>query len=172
MFPCKGYATRSVPISVNKIDVKPVGGAPSFGLDLVRLDTDVLKSWLHARIRWPEDQPGGWHIPKDASDDYCRHLVSEARIRKPGGGVTWMRRSRHNHYLDAEALAYAAAKMIGLERLRDDTPPPPRTEPAPTTRVPTPVQPPPPPAPAPPSAEVERPFASASYDDRTEGWFS
>ncbi len=170
VYPCKGYAKRTVPISVNKIDVKPVGGAASYGLDLVRLDSDVLKSWLHARIRWPEDQPGGWHIAQDASDDYCRHLVSEARVRKPGGGVIWMRRSRHNHYLDAEALAYAAAKMIGLERLRDDTPPPPRTGPTPATRTKTPEpipHPQPPPAPAP-----ERPLAVSSYDDRTEGWFS
>ena len=133
VWPTKGYDHRSVPISVNRIDVTPVGGKPSYGLDLVRLDTDVLKSWLHSRIRWPLDQPGGWHLPIDATEDYCRQVVSEARMKKPGGGWAWIRRSRHNHYLDAESLAYAAAKMLGLERVQvEGASPTPRLQPTAT----------------------------------------
>lgn len=125
VYPTKGYDHRTVPLSVNRIDVTPVGNKPSYGLDLVRLDSDVLKSWVHSRVRWPAGQPGGWHLPLDASEDYCRQVVSEARMRKPGGGSMWIRRSRHNHYLDAEALAYGAAKMLGLERVRVEGGPPP-----------------------------------------------
>lgn len=168
VYPCKGYARRQSPISVNKIDVKPIGGTPSYGLDLVRLDSDVMKSWLHARIRWPVDQPGGWHVSQDATEDYCRQVVSEARMRRSGGGVTWVQRSRHNHYLDAEALAYAAAKMLGLDRLREDASlPSPRAEAARTPRTlpPAPVS-----TPEPEPQAAPRPGPNA-YDDRTEGWF-
>lgn len=166
VYPCKGYGQRPVPISVNRIDVTPVGNKATYGLDLVRLDSDVLKSWIHARVRWPDDQPGGWHIPTDATEDYCRQIASEARMRKPGGGVMWIRRTRHNHYLDAEALAYGAAKMLGVERLRDDTPPPqraPQAAPAPA------AAPKPEPAPEPPPAPP--PASDGWYSDRTEGWF-
>jgi phage terminase large subunit GpA-like protein len=115
----KGYDGRSAPISVSRIDVTPTGTRAKYGLDLVRLDSDALKSWVHSRIRWPADEPGGWHIPLDASEDYCRQVVSEARVRKANGRATWTKRSPHNHYLDAEALAYGAAKMLGLERIAD-----------------------------------------------------
>ena len=91
-----------------------------FGLDLVRLDTDYLKSWVHQRLRWPVDQPGGWHLPSDATENYCKQIVSEARVRKQGGGYTWVQSSRDNHYLDAEALAFAAAYMLGIARLSDE----------------------------------------------------
>lgn len=165
-YPTKGYGHRSVPISVNRIDVTPGGGKAAYGLDLVRLDSDVLKSWVHSRIRWPHDQPGGWHIPKDADDAYCRQIVSEARVRDANGGFKWTPLRPDNHYLDCEALAFGAAKMLGVERLRDDTPPPERAAPAsspaqaaPTTRS-EPASPPPPP-----------PASAGWYDDRTEGWF-
>lgn len=168
VFPCKGYGHRPVPISINRIDVTPVGTKATYGLDLVRLDSDVLKSWIHSRIRWPSDEPGGWHIPEDATEDYCRQIASEARMRKPGGGAIWIRRSRNNHYLDAEALAYGAAKMLGLERLRDDTPPPQRAPEAAARPAAG------PPAPAPPPEAAEpAPIAEPSwFGDRTEGWFS
>ena len=39
-------------------------------------------------------------------------------MRKPSGGVTWVKRQRRNDLLDAEALAYAAAYMLGVQRLK------------------------------------------------------
>ena len=118
-FATKGFETRQTPLSVNRIDVKPKGGKAAYGLDLVRLDADFLKSWVHARIRWPEDQPGGWHLFEGIDEDYCRQIVAEARAKKPGGGHQWIERSRANHYLDAEALAYGAAFMLGVQRIPD-----------------------------------------------------
>ncbi|GJE27958.1 terminase gpA endonuclease subunit [Methylobacterium organophilum] len=173
VFPTKGYETRSVPISVNRIDVTPVGGKPAYGLDLVRLDSDVLKSWIHARVRWPVDQPGGWHIPEDAEEAYCRQIVSEARMTKPGGGFTWVRLHPDNHFLDCEALAYGAAKMIGLERVRVEPAPaaaeraaeaeaPAFPAPAPTPR----------PAAAPASASVRSKAPPGFMRRPTGGWLS
>ena len=119
-FASKGFEHRDAPISTKRIDVDIKGRASKFGLDLVRLDTDFLKSWVHQRIRWPKEQPGGWHLPSDATDAYCKQIVSEARVRKQGGGYTWVASSRDNHYLDAEALAYAASYMLGVARLTDE----------------------------------------------------
>lgn len=114
----KGWDRRRQPISVAQIEVTPAGKRPKFGLDVVHLDSDFMKEWVHSRVRWPKDQPGGWHLSLDASEDYCRQIVNEARVRKPGGGYTWVSRGPHD-YLDSEAMAYAAAKMLGLERLSD-----------------------------------------------------
>jgi len=121
VYATKGFETRPTPLSVNRIDVNPKGGRAKYGLDLVRLSTDFFKSWVHERIRWPEDQPGGWHLFEAIDEDYCKQIVSEARTKKPGGaGFTWIVKSKQNHFLDCEALAYAAAYMIGIQRLRDD----------------------------------------------------
>lgn len=135
----KGWAKRRQPISVSQIEVTPKGGKQKFGLSLVHLDTDFLKEWVHSRIRWPKEQPGGWHVYIGIDESYCRQLVNEARTKKPGGGYTWVARGKVHDYLDAEAMAFAAAKMVGLDRFRaaptpnatDETPAP--TE-APTPR--------------------------------------
>lgn len=113
----KGYHQRSAPLTKNRIDVTARGGRAKYGLDLIRLDSDFFKSWVHQRVRWPEDQPGAWHLHQDVTEDYCRQVVSEARLKKPSGGVVWVPRSRENHYLDCEALAYAAAYMLGVQRM-------------------------------------------------------
>jgi phage terminase large subunit GpA-like protein len=119
----KGYDQRSQPVSVNKIEVMPRGNKPKYGLDLVRLDTDFLKSWVHQRVRWPKDAAGGWHLHSEVEEDYCRQIVSEARMRKPSGvGVIWTPVYRENHFLDCEALAYGAAYMLGIQR-RTSAPP-------------------------------------------------
>jgi phage terminase large subunit GpA-like protein len=121
VYATKGFETRPTPLSVNRIDVNAKGGRAKYGLDLVRLSTDFFKSWVHERVRWPEDQPGGWHLFERIDEDFCKQIVSEARTKKAGGaGFTWVVKSKQNHFLDCEALAYAAAYMIGIQRLRDD----------------------------------------------------
>jgi phage terminase large subunit GpA-like protein len=118
----KGYHTRQTPLSISRLEVQPGGGRAAYGLELARIDADWAKSWVHERIRWPDDAPGAWHIPLDASDDYCRQVVSEARARKITGGHIWLPSSKNNHYLDAEALAYAAAYLVGVQRIPENTP--------------------------------------------------
>jgi phage terminase large subunit GpA-like protein len=137
VYATKGFDTRPTPLSVNKIEVNPKGGGKTkYGLDLVRLSTDFFKSWVHERIRWPEGQPGGWHLFENIEEDFCRQIVSEARAKKPGGaGFTWVVKSKNNHFLDCEALAYAAAYMLGIQRVRDDTQPPAGTPNPPDNRT-------------------------------------
>lgn len=113
----KGFDTRQTPLTVRRIEVNARGMKAKVGLDLVSLDSDFFKSWVHARVRWPEGQPGGWHLHQDVTEAYCKQIVSEARAKKPGGGHQWILRNGQNHFLDAEALAYAAAFNLGVQRI-------------------------------------------------------
>lgn len=122
VYATKGFENRPTPLSVNRIDVTPKGAKSKYGVDLVRLSSDFFKTWVHERLRWPSDQPGGWHLHEAVTDDYCRQIVSEARVRKPkGNGFQWVKTHTQNHFLDAEALAYAAAYMLKVPQMRDDT---------------------------------------------------
>ncbi len=117
--PVKGFATRQTPFSLSKNDVLINGQPNKNGLKLGLLDTDYFKSWVHQKIKEPNDVPGAWHVPFDVSEQYCRQVVSESRARRVSGGFTWVRTSRENHALDCEALARAAAFTIGVDRIKD-----------------------------------------------------
>jgi phage terminase large subunit GpA-like protein len=111
-------APMRVPLIFNKIEVsRKDGRGAKYGLDLVRLDTDHWKCWVHERLRWPEDRIGGWHIFKGIDDDYCHQLVSEARMKLPTGKVEWVQRSRDNHYFDCEAMQAAAGYLLNVQRI-------------------------------------------------------
>lgn len=116
-WPTKGHDVQTVPLKKAKIEVQPTGGAAKFGLELVHLDSDFWKSWVHERIRWNKAKPGGWYLHKDTTENYARQIVSEARMRKPDGKPQWIRRSRENHFLDCEALAAAAGYMLNVHRI-------------------------------------------------------
>jgi phage terminase large subunit GpA-like protein len=126
----KGSSTAMrTPLVASSIEVTTRHGAPAkAGLKQLRLDTDFFKSWLFERIRRPHDQPGAWHLPHDVSEDYCRQVVSEARVRLASGRVKWVRRSRLNHFLDCESMNAAGAHLLNVARIgpaRVTAPPPP-----------------------------------------------
>jgi phage terminase large subunit GpA-like protein len=116
--PTKGSSSpMRIPLIKSSIEVTSKGNAAKFGIELLRLDPDYFKSWVFERVRWPVDQPGAWHLPHDVDDDYCRQIVSEARIRLASGRVKWVRRSRENHFLDCEAMQAAAAHLLNAARI-------------------------------------------------------
>jgi phage terminase large subunit GpA-like protein len=116
--PTKGSSTvMRVPIIKSRIEVNRQGSAAKYGLELIRLDTDHWKSWVHERVRWPEDQPGAWHLPTNVDDDYCKQIISEARMRLASGRVKWIERSKENHYLDCEAMQAAAGHLLNVARI-------------------------------------------------------
>lgn len=128
VFPTKGSSVALVrPYVKSTIEVTQQGNAKKYGLELIRLDTDHWKRFVHERLRWPQDQPGAWHIHQDVTEDYCRQLVAEARIVLPSGKPQWVERARENHYLDAEAMSAAAGFMLNVHDLRGGSrnPPPP-----------------------------------------------
>lgn len=126
---CRRFSTRTratkgssspmrKPIMTSKIDVMINGKQFKSGLELIRLDTDHWKSWVHERVRWSHDKPGAWFLPADISEDYCMQIVSEARMRLPSGKVKWFARSKENHFLDCEAMLAAAASSMNLFKLK------------------------------------------------------
>ena len=117
--PTKGRASLAGrPILPSKIEavVNWRGRVEKAGIELLHLDTDYFKRALHEKMRWPVDQPGAFLLPVDVPDYYLQQLVSEARIRRPGGRPIWVRRSRENHFLDVEAMQQAAGWHIGAHR--------------------------------------------------------
>jgi phage terminase large subunit GpA-like protein len=123
-FPKFVYATKGSstsmrkPIVKSKVDVRLDGKEYKKGLELLRLDTDYLKSWVQQRVRWEKGTPGAWYIGSDTSDDYCKQIVSEARIVAPGGKHKWVQKSRENHFLDCEAMQGACFNLLNLATFR------------------------------------------------------
>lgn len=115
--PTKGYDKLDAPIKrgVGKVTIPGRGAQQE--IDIVRLDTDFWKTRLNERLAWPHDQPGGFHLSADATDDYCKQLVSEVRVVAPSGKPEWVRVSRQNHFLDVEAMNEAAGHMIGAQKI-------------------------------------------------------
>lgn len=123
-FPTKGSSHRMLrPLVKSTIEVTQQGKVSAYGLELIRLDPDHWKSFVHERLIWPHDQPGAWYIHNDVTEDYCRQLVAEARVMTPSGKPQWVQRSRENHYLDAEAMAAAAGYMLNVQHLRGSASP-------------------------------------------------
>jgi phage terminase large subunit GpA-like protein len=139
--PTKGSSMpMRVPLIKSSIEVTAKGATLKAGLTLLRLDPDYFKSRVFERIRWPQDQPGAWHLPHDVSEDFCRQIVSEARVRLASGRVKWVRRSKENHFLDLEAMQCAAAHLINAGRIPAEgvhrAPAPPPAQPRPSDVVP------------------------------------
>ena len=115
--PTKGWATLSAPIMRGKTHVTLPGQKAEWSLELVRLDTDFWKQRLHERLSWPEDQPGGFWLSADATEDYCRQLVSENRTVTPSGRADWVQVGKRNHYLDCEAMNEAAGHLLNVQKI-------------------------------------------------------
>jgi phage terminase large subunit GpA-like protein len=116
--PTKGKDVQNPPYRVSKIEVKPSGKKLVYSINLAWLSTDFFKSLLVSRIRTPLDAPGGFFVPDDIDEDYCRQIVSEVRIvNRATGKPEWVRRSRANHLLDCEALCAAAAYTLNVQRI-------------------------------------------------------
>jgi phage terminase large subunit GpA-like protein len=132
-FPRLVYLTKGssspmqTPLVKSDIEITIKGTPVKSGLKQLRLDTDHFKSTTFERIRWAHDQPGAWHLPHNVTEDYCRQVASESRVRSASGRVKWVRRSRENHYLDCEMQQMAAAHFMGVARIPvGQRPPPPR----------------------------------------------
>lgn len=116
--PSKGHETLAAPIRSAQIDVTMRGMRVRHGQQLWHVDTGYFKTLVHSRIDWPQDQPGAWAIPSDTPDEYCRQIVAESKIVLPSGKTVWKRHDRENHAFDCEVYAAAAAKVLGIDRMR------------------------------------------------------
>lgn len=121
--PSKGRDTLPTgPVMMRKLETKPDGSRAPYGIDLCHINTDWVKLWVHERIRTPFDAPGAWFLNQSADDEYMASILSEARMKTPAGKPIWIEKSRNNHYLDCEALAYAAGWLELAQRIPGDHP--------------------------------------------------
>jgi hypothetical protein len=104
------------PLGASSIEVNERGRtirSAGQGLQRWTLNTDFFKRWIHDRVALGPD--GGFHISADTTDDYCKQMVSEARIVKPNGRVMWLVINRENHYLDCEMMQVGCAYSLRLQ---------------------------------------------------------
>ncbi|MBP2232553.1 phage terminase large subunit GpA-like protein [Azospirillum agricola] len=116
--PIQGKDQLTRPIMSFKLDVDGRGRTRSYGVQGHHLDSDVFKTWVHGRLEWPADQPGGWHLPEDIDEDYARQVVAESRMALPSGKGKWVPHSKDNHYLDCEMMQRAAAELMGVGTMK------------------------------------------------------
>jgi len=117
-FPTKGRDVLDKPYYFRAIDYSFGGATVKGGVRLCHVNTDFFKRWIHARIRWPEEQSGGWHIHNETTEDYCRQMVSEELVtRASSGRMIWVIRDRNNHYFDCEVNAVASAYSLNVHKL-------------------------------------------------------
>jgi phage terminase large subunit GpA-like protein len=129
VYPAKGHDGQAKPVQITKIDLGVRGQPARRGTPLAHVDASYFKQWVHGRIAWPLDEQGAWHLPIDATDEYCEHIVAESRIVKGNGKVLWVRDGKKpNHWLDCEMLNAAAGHMMNVHLIK----PPRQTNPAPT----------------------------------------
>ena len=121
-----GDRNRAAPVRSSQIDVTEKGGKIKRSQQVWHVDTHYFKQLIHGRIEWPADQPGAWHLPSDISEEYAQQIIAESRLTLPSGTVIWKLHSRENHALDCDVYATAAARIIGMDRVR---PPKPKAEP-------------------------------------------
>ena len=119
--PTKGRDTLGgKPFVVSKIEVRPNGKPDPYSIDLVHINTDFFKGLVHSRLKTPLDEPGAFFLfsqDEDAYEDYSRQLVSEVRVLGEKFKPEWIKRQKDNHFLDAEALAAAAAYMLNVQAI-------------------------------------------------------
>ncbi len=116
----KGQLATTRPYWKTLIDVNVRGRKIPNGVELWHFDTDFFKTWVHQRLEWPVDKPGGFHLHRETTDDYCRQLVAEQRLVKPSGAATWVRTRADNHYLDCEAINALMAHVLGVHTIAGD----------------------------------------------------
>ncbi len=113
----KGYKVQDAAIKRTKLKIAVPGHRIPATIELIRLDTDYFKQRLHQRLQWPDDQPGAFSLSCDASQNYCKQLVSEYRRIDDKGKPEWVRISRQNHFLDCEAMNEAASMLLNVVRI-------------------------------------------------------
>jgi phage terminase large subunit GpA-like protein len=115
-WPTKGRDVMTPPYRVSKIEAKPDGKRALYSVNLVLLSTDFFKSLVVSRIRTPMDVPGAFFVHSEVTEDYCKQLTSEARMVVEGR-PKWVKRSRHNHFLDCEAMCAAIGYTLNVQRI-------------------------------------------------------
>jgi phage terminase large subunit GpA-like protein len=95
-------------------------------VDLVEMDADAWKTWIHQRLTTPLDQPGAMRLYKAPPQEHmslAKHLTAERKTEEfvAGKGVVtrWERIRRQNHWFDALYNAAVAGHAAGVRLIRE-----------------------------------------------------
>jgi phage terminase large subunit GpA-like protein len=95
-------------------------------VDLVEMDADAWKTWIHQRLTTPLDQPGAMRLYKAPPLEHlslAKHLTAERKTEEfvAGKGVVtrWERIRRQNHWFDALYNAAVAGHAAGVRLIRE-----------------------------------------------------
>lgn len=91
---------------------------------IVHINADRWKSWLHRRLSCPIEQAGAMTLYRaDLAQhrDFGRHMTAEKEVREfiagRGEVVKWEPIRKDNHFLDATSLASVAGHLCGVRLL-------------------------------------------------------
>ena len=95
-------------------------------INLVEIDADQWKTWVHQRLSCPVIEPGAMTLYAGGDHlAFAKHLTAERKIEEfivgRGTVVKWEAIRKQNHWLDAVSLACVAGHFCGV-RLIDDAP--------------------------------------------------
>ncbi|QDT55930.1 Phage terminase large subunit (GpA) [Caulifigura coniformis] len=103
-----------------------VNRQPVDRIDLVEMDADAWKTWVHQRLSCPLDQPGALRLYKAPPQEHlslAKHLTAERKTEEfvAGKGVVtrWERIRRQNHWFDALYNACVAGHAAGVRLIRE-----------------------------------------------------
>jgi phage terminase large subunit GpA-like protein len=113
--PTKGRDVQNPPYKVSQIEVKTDGKRRAYSIKLAWLSTDFFKSLFTARLSLPLGSMGAFYPHSETTEDYCKHLTSEARVIE-GGKPKWVATSKDNHWLDTEAICEAMGYTLNVQR--------------------------------------------------------
>jgi phage terminase large subunit GpA-like protein len=99
---------------------------PTERINLVEINADYWKTWVHQRLTQPLDKPGAltfYQAPPEMHLSIAKHLTAEAKTEEFVAGkgviVKWECIRRNNHFFDALYYAAAAGWYCGV-RLEDE----------------------------------------------------
>ena len=139
--PCKGLGeSQDKPQKYNRpkttgVVVKFVGEGYhlSFlkkeGLNLVEVNADHWKTWIHQRLSVPLEAEGALTLYQANQNDhlsFAKHLTAEKQVEEfiagKGTVIKWERIHKNNHWLDALYNAAAAGHFCGVRLLQPKKP--------------------------------------------------
>ncbi len=106
--------------TIDKINSK------AYGMRLVLVDTSQYKSMIAARLNRPNGK-GSWMVYQGCDEEYAEQVTSEHKVLVKKGDKqieVWQPKTptAANHYLDCEVYAAAAADLLHVRYLQEETP--------------------------------------------------
>lgn len=95
----------------NVIDKTPSGKPLKGGIQLMMLNTDMLKSSIHYRLdQAVKGGPMAAYLHKKTGEDFAKQIAAEELRINDKGEPEWIVVSRENHLLDCSCIAHAIAE--------------------------------------------------------------